>query len=61
VLLIAWFLLLLGVALAFTFPKHTARILHPVSSYYHVVPMILVIVTAFYFLLGIYKIGIARK
>ena len=61
ILLSGWVLLALGVALTFAWPKLASRVLHPVSLYLQLIPMILLVATALYGLARVYRTGIARK
>ena len=47
VLLVCWALLALGVALIFAVPKLASQVLHPIASYFQLIPMILLVATAF--------------
>jgi hypothetical protein len=61
VLLVCWALLALGVALIFAVPKLASEVLHPIASYFQLIPMILLVATAFYGILRAYRTGVARK
>jgi hypothetical protein len=61
VLLFGWVLVGLSVVLIFALPKVASRILHPIASYFHLIPMLLLIATAAYILARIYQTGSARK
>jgi hypothetical protein len=61
VLLVAWALLAVGVALIFALPKLASQVLHPIASYFQLIPMILLVATVFYGILRAYRTGIARK
>jgi hypothetical protein len=60
VLLSGWLLLFLTVGLVFAFPKPASRILHPIAPYFQVVPLLLLIGTATYGLVRIYRVGMKR-
>jgi hypothetical protein len=61
VLLVCCALLALGVVLIFALPKLASQVLHPIASYYQLIPMILLVATAFYGILRAYRTGVARK
>jgi len=61
VLLVCWALLALGVVLIFALPKLASQVLHPIAFYYQLIPMILLVATAFYGILRAYRTGVARK
>jgi hypothetical protein len=61
VLILGWITLALGVVLIFALPKVASTILHPIASYFQLLPMILLVATAGYFLILIYRRGIAGK
>jgi hypothetical protein len=60
-LLLGWALLAVGVGLVFAFPRLASTVLHPIASYIQLIPMILLVVTAAYYLVRVYRIGSARK
>ena len=60
-LLLGWILLALGVALTFAWPKFASSVLRPIASYFQLIPMILLVATAVYSLIRVYRMGIARK
>ena len=59
-LLSAWLLLFLTVALAFAFPKPFSRIIGLFAPYFQLIPMFLLIVTATYGLIRVYRAGMIR-
>ena len=61
ILIVGWVLLALSVALTFVWPKLASRVLHPISAYFQLIPMTLLVATALYGLVRIYRAGIARK
>ena len=60
-LLLGWILLALGVVLIFALPKLASTVLHPIASYFQLIPLILLVATVGYFLLRVYGMGSARK
>jgi hypothetical protein len=60
VLLLGWVVLALGVVLIFAFPKPASSVLHPIASYFQLIPAILLVATAVYSLIRIYRMGSAR-
>jgi hypothetical protein len=61
VLLLAWLILGLTVALAFAFPKSASHLLHPVAPYFQLIPISLLIGTVAYVLLRVYRFGMKRS
>ena len=57
VLLAGWLLLILTFGLAFAFPKPVSHVLHSFAPYFQLIPMFLLIVTAVYGLLRLYRQG----
>ena len=60
ILLVGWLLLILTVGLAFAFPKPISRILHSFAPYFQLVPIFLLIATAAFGLLRLYRQGMER-
>ncbi len=61
VLLLGWILVVLGVALVFTFPKVVIGILHPTYSYFRLLVALLIAGTGVYKLIRVYQRGMTRK
>jgi len=60
VLLVGWLMLILTVGLAFAFPKPVSRILHSIAPYFQLIPALLLIATAAYGLLRLYRQDMKR-
>jgi len=60
VLLSGWLLLFLAVVLVFAFPKPASHILHSFAPYIQLIPILLLIGTAAYGLLRVYRLGMKR-
>jgi hypothetical protein len=60
VVLAAWVLFFAVVALFFAFPKPMSRILHPVTPYFVLLPIFVLVLSAFYGVLRVYRLGMKR-
>jgi uncharacterized membrane protein len=60
-LLLGWTVLALGVVLIFALPKLASAVLHPIASYFQLIPMILLFATVVYSLVCVYRMRSVRK
>jgi hypothetical protein len=60
ILATGWGLFFLTIALLFTFTKLVANILHPIFPYFPLIPGSLLLLTAVYGILRLYRLGMNR-
>jgi hypothetical protein len=61
ILLSGWAVLTLMVLTFFTAPKLAVRVLHPIAHYFALIPFLLLLATAAYKIITIYRAGISRS
>jgi hypothetical protein len=61
IVIAGWILLFLTVGLAFAFPNAMFHVLHPIASYFQLIPAVLLFLTFIYYVVRLYKAGMQRR